>query len=728
MHTDSMYCASCGAAHEDGTPLCHACRHPVNALSNHTILLGSRYRLLTQIGAGGFGAVYLATDSQNPDARIAIKQINLHGLSARQVIEATATFERERAILARLNHPQLPRMYATFEDTEHWYLVMDFFAGETLEQYLLLTRAQSSHGDRLNERIEDALCLGLQLCQVLDYLHTRIPPIIFRDLKPSNIIRQGQHSYKLVDFGIARSFKPAQVSDTIPFGSPGYAAPEQYGRAQTDPRADIYSLGAILHQVLSAHDPTDHPLHFAPLSFTDPTLKRLASLIMTMVALQAERRPASIREIARELRVIQQERQATDARIWVPGPGLPPPQPTGMAPPQPLSRTSKPQPAPKTLNRRSVLIGGLKAGAAVVLLGVGGVYSRQTHRTLSHRSPSHPLDLCFTGVTINQISWSPESSYLALSMNDDMNDAVCIWHLHSQKPVWTLPTKAWNTAVAWSPDGRYLALNDGAEIQLLQRGTWQHLLSWKDPENTYSGIYLAWSPNGKYLAEANYGGHIKIWNPLVGKRLHSYVQISTDYWFAWSPDSSLLATGGNEISLWDVRTGRRLFQRNYHSPSDLVSPIVAWSRDSKHLAFPMLGDGGKYSIQIVNSSTGDVIKTNASISTSGTDDLGNVTWSPDGRYIAAVYPNYAPSSTEDESRSSILFWDAGSGALIQTQDISDNGDPKTFKSLDLYSLLWSPDSKYVVTTFRTTIGAGTWGQSFVSYVRVFNAPGPDSLG
>ena len=104
-------------------------------------------------------------------------------------------------------------MYDAFEDTDHWYLVMDFFAGETLEQYLLLTRAQSSNGDHLIERIEDALGLGLQLCQVLDYLHTRMPPIIYRDLKPSNIIRQSQHSYKLVDFGIARSFKPAQARD-----------------------------------------------------------------------------------------------------------------------------------------------------------------------------------------------------------------------------------------------------------------------------------------------------------------------------------------------------------------------------------------------------------------------------------------------------------------------------------------------------------------------------------
>jgi eukaryotic-like serine/threonine-protein kinase len=160
MQNHIMSCVICGMANEDGTPICHTCQHSVNALPNTTHFLGSRYRLITQLGSGGFGAVYMAHDNQNPDARIAIKQINLHGLSARQVIEATATFERERALLAMLNHPQLPRMYDTFSDPEHWYMVMDFCAGETLEQYLHHTRAQFSKGEQQHERIEGALGLG----------------------------------------------------------------------------------------------------------------------------------------------------------------------------------------------------------------------------------------------------------------------------------------------------------------------------------------------------------------------------------------------------------------------------------------------------------------------------------------------------------------------------------------------------------------------------------------
>ena len=108
--------------------------------------------------------------------------------------------------------------------------------------------------------------------------------------------------------------------------------------------------------------------------------------------------------------------------------------------------------------------------------------------------------------------------------------------------------------------------------------------------------------------------------------------------------------------------------------------------------------------------------------------MGNVTLSPDGRYIAALYANSSRTYSENGNYWSIKFWDAGSGALVETQDIGAIGDMETLQPLDLYSLLWSPDSKYVVTSFGTTFGAGTVDQGFVSYVRVFNAPGPDSLG
>src|SRR5206468_3453730 len=134
-------------------------------------------------------------------------------------------FRQEALLLADLMHPNLPRIHDHFSEAGNWYLVMDYIEGENLEEYL----AKQPGG---YVPLTEALTIGLQLCSVLDYLHNRQPPIIFRDLKPLNIMRTSNGHLYLIDFGIARHFKPGQARDTMAFGSPGYAAPEQYGRTQ----------------------------------------------------------------------------------------------------------------------------------------------------------------------------------------------------------------------------------------------------------------------------------------------------------------------------------------------------------------------------------------------------------------------------------------------------------------------------------------------------------------
>src|SRR5204863_7988227 len=131
----------------------------------------------------------------------------------------------------------------------------------------------------------------------------RQPPIMFRDVQPGNImITPGGHLY-LIDFGIARHFKPGQARDTIAFGSPGYAAPEQYGKAQTTARADIYSLGATLHHLLTGHDPSDDPFTFPALQLEpdNSTTKALTDLVAQMVTIERAKRPANIQEIQQTL-------------------------------------------------------------------------------------------------------------------------------------------------------------------------------------------------------------------------------------------------------------------------------------------------------------------------------------------------------------------------------------------------------------------------------------------
>lgn len=160
----------------------------------------------------------------------------------------TDHFLREALFLARLQHLAISSLYDYFFEDGYWYLVMDYVPGPTLAAYM----RQYAPLPPL-----EALHYAMQLCDVLDYLHKQSPPIIFRDLKPSNIILMPEGTLMLVDFGIARYFKEGQDNDTTDFGSPGYASPEQYqGEGQTDARSDLFSLGVILHEMLSGQRPT----------------------------------------------------------------------------------------------------------------------------------------------------------------------------------------------------------------------------------------------------------------------------------------------------------------------------------------------------------------------------------------------------------------------------------------------------------------------------------------
>lgn len=307
MISAEHYCSSCGAANPPEASLCFSCglslkiTTPLSQDIANSHLLHRRYRILTQVGEGGFSAVYKAEDTQQSNHLVAIKAVTLRDLKPHEMIEATDAFNREMLVLSDLNHSCLPHIYDHFSETECWYMVMDFIEGITLEKYL--NKRQDGQIP-----VGEVLEIGIALCTVLEYLHTRQPAIIFRDLKPANVMLKPDGHLALIDFGIARQFKPGQAKDTIPFGSPGYAPPEQYGKAQTTPRTDIYSLGVMLHQMLTGDDPSQSPFRFASLQLEDPsTLAGLESLIMQMVEMDADKRPADITVVKQELQRIARE-------------------------------------------------------------------------------------------------------------------------------------------------------------------------------------------------------------------------------------------------------------------------------------------------------------------------------------------------------------------------------------------------------------------------------------
>src|SRR5947209_5192221 len=261
-------------------------------------LLAGRYRILAKVGEGGFGVVYKARDIQRRHRLVAIKQIDMGALSPRQVIEVTDSYNREVSMLSRLNHRNLPRIYDHFTDPTHWYVVMQYIEGETLEDYL--KRAKRGHLP-----LKQVRAIGVQLSKVLYYLHAQTPSIIFRDVKPANIMRTRRGRLYLIDFGIARHFNPDKKRDTGPLGSPGYAAPEQYGRAQSTAKTDIYGLGVTLQTLLTGKEPLDDEPATPPTGKPHPASQQLQQLLDEMQTANAFWRPLNMWDVKKRLLFIQ---------------------------------------------------------------------------------------------------------------------------------------------------------------------------------------------------------------------------------------------------------------------------------------------------------------------------------------------------------------------------------------------------------------------------------------
>ncbi len=318
--TSALFCDQCGAALPVQATSCAACRYyfgtfspppslqaagaslpPTNAASAGALrpgaLFAQRYRIIDQVGEGGFGVIYKAEDLDNHRRHVAIKQINLSLLSPQQMIEATDSFNREVGYLSRLKHDNIPCIDDYFTDPDHWYVVMDYIEGETLEDKLKKARlGRFSMGKVLD--------IGIVLCDVLGYLHKQRPPIVFRDVKPANIMLTKTGRIYLIDFGIARHYAPGQPRDTSPLGSPGYAAPEQYGKAQTTAQTDIYGLGATLQTLLTGREPLE--ILVGGTSRDRPLPEKLQTLLASMLERDVNKRPRSVDEVKQSLQWLKE--------------------------------------------------------------------------------------------------------------------------------------------------------------------------------------------------------------------------------------------------------------------------------------------------------------------------------------------------------------------------------------------------------------------------------------
>ena len=224
-------------------------------------VLDGKYKILSEIGHGGMSVVYLALN-ERANKTWAIKEVRKDGGNDQEVVSQGLIAETE--MLKKLHHPNLPSIVDVIDTDDSFIIVMDYIEGRSLQDLL------DTSGPQPVDLVVD---WSKQLCDVLGYLHSRIPPIIYRDMKPPNVMLRPNGQVMLIDFGTAREYKQHNDRDTTWLGTRGYAAPEQFGgRGQTDARTDIYCLGATIYHLLTGYSPADTQFVILPLGQLRPEL------------------------------------------------------------------------------------------------------------------------------------------------------------------------------------------------------------------------------------------------------------------------------------------------------------------------------------------------------------------------------------------------------------------------------------------------------------------------
>ncbi|HET9223831.1 MAG TPA: protein kinase [Roseiflexaceae bacterium] len=611
-------------------------------------ILQDRYRVVRLLGSGGFGAVYLAEDLRL-GRRVALKEMREDRLGDHERQVAIELFEREALMLAQLDHPGLTRVWDYFREDGRACLVMEYVPGLTLRD--LLRRRSGSVPESF------VVACGQQLCDVLAYLHARQPPVIFRDIKPANVMVAAQDepelsgllqsppdllTFKLIDFGIARLFKPEQPGDTLIIGTPGYAPPEQYGQGQTDARSDVYALGATLHHLLSGQAPVGMPL--PPLDEIAPGVTPgLADAVARATALDPSRRYPDVGALRQDLLAVARAYQADqrppieyrDRYDGHAGGSHSTSAPKVTLPLAPALAPQRPRPA----TRAPLLL----VGSVLIALVLGALALGALSRSATG-PPRQTRPVPTAASAAGQPSPAPQAGEWQLPdapgrmafgrQRADGNYDLLVATFDGAPPR-PLIVGGNDTAPAWSPDGGLLAITHSAGDRrgIFVGGADNPAAQLASPPN-FDARYAAWSPDGRRVA---FTLHVDgVWRLAIAEPggAVSFPGPERLGWLAWARGALLYAAQAGpgapqDIYALDVSGA----PRNLTNTPDLEEDFPDRSPDGRRIVFVASPPGQQNlpqrQIYIMDADGGGRAQL--------TQDAGphtNPVWSPDGRWIA----------------------------------------------------------------------------------------------
>ncbi len=570
-------------------------------------VITGRYRLGKLLGSGGFGAVYLAEDLrlQRP---VAIKICSTRTLPPDEAAQAARLFQSEALTLARLRHPGLTAVWDYFSQDDEWFLVMEYVPGETLRAVI------KQQGGPLPVR--QAIDYTKQLCEVLRYLHQQPHPIVFRDLKPGNIMVTPEGELKLIDFGIARLFSPGKIPDTAQFGTPGYAPPEQYG-GQTEPRSDIYSLGAVVHQMLTGHNPAASPFALPPARLVNPELAPEIELALLRATAHkpADRFP-TVDDFCTALQT------PLGANVTGPTIEIAAPYQAKMHASQRIEPNSRPlwTPSPRMLPQPPSQGGALRGMAMLVLVfallaaaGAGAWVAREQIAALWNMAMVTPQPT--SGVSVEgmvayvapspnggenlfvrtgnkslQLTNLPIGTSASLpAIAPDRKRIAYVEHVGGVDSLWLIDADGSNRtrilseyalarSPSWSPDGMQLLaevaqrdamwkehdivlldLESGDVREIANSPSWEGAPAWspKGDRFAFSGRLNGSSCMRVYVYDFDNAATIELTQPPSAE---ACTTSSGDFWPSWSPDGQKLAFGrkyddAERVAIMDLKTG-----------------------------------------------------------------------------------------------------------------------------------------------------------------------------